>query len=280
MLFFGLIPLIFVAVGLGGIVFSGIAIRRGSTAHGVSRWVPGLRSMPVRAGSDLGMPGAIENHGAFSELADDPRAPRRLKPAQTPLGKLGCSIFLALFVGGLVGAFAWKGVLEPIQQGGHPEGCLVIFLIPFALIAIGLIVNVPYQLLALFNPRPRLELVPGILQPGASTRLRWSFTGLPSRLSRVAITLEGREEATYRVGTSTTTTNSLFLQLAVLDCTSSEQIANGGEASIDLPANVVHTFTAPHNKIVYQLKLHGTVARWPDVQDEFVIEVAPEGGRR
>ena len=44
--------------------------------------------------------------------------------------------------------------------------------------------------------------------------------------------------------------------------------------------DVVHTFTASHNKIAYKLKLSGTIARWPDVADEFEIEVAPEGGSR
>jgi hypothetical protein len=244
--------------------------------------VPGVRdSGPLahaqHGNAELGMPLGVSG---MSELVDDPRAPRVLKPAQTPLGKLGCSIFLALFVGGLVGAFVWKGVLEPMSHGGKPEGCLILFLIPFGLIAIGLIINVPYQMLALFNPRPQLELVPGILQPGARSRLRWRFSGMASRLSRIVITLEGREEATHRVGTTTRTDTSLFVQQTILDLTSSDQIANGGEAAIELPANVVHTFTASNNKIAYKLKLQGTIARWPDVTDEFEIEVAPEGGSR
>ncbi len=270
---FGLIPLVFVAVGLGGILIAGIAIRRGAVAKGISQWVPGVRKERALGDQPLGMP-------RVSELADDPRAPRALKPAQTPLGKLGCAIFLAIFVGGLVGTFVWKGVLEPMRQGGHPEGCLMIFLIPFALIALGLIVNVPYQILALFNPRPRFELEPGVLAPGERSRLRWRFTGMASRLSRVQITLEGREEATHRVGTTTRTDTSIFLQQTILDCASPEQIANGGEAAIELPANLVHTFTASHNKIAYKLKLQGTVARWPDLADEFEIDVAPEGGSR
>jgi hypothetical protein len=263
----GLIPMVFVVLGLGGMVGVNVAARRSASAMGVSRWLPGVRA--ARPSQALGVEGA-------HELADDPSAPRLLDPKQSPFAKVGCSIVLALLVGGLVGTFLWQVVYVPLRQGAHPEGCVVLFLVPFTLIALGLLVNVPYQMLAFFNPRSRLELQPGVLQPGGTARLRWQFTGIASRLRRVEIKLEGAEEATHRVGTSSRTDRSIFLQMSLLDTADPAQIEAGGEIAVALPANVVHSFSAPHNKITYKLTLRGAIAHWPDVLDEFTVEVAPE----
>jgi hypothetical protein len=37
----------------------------------------------------------------------------------------------------------------------------------------------------------------------------------------------------------------------------------------------MHTFTAPSNKIIWSLKIKGEIMGWPDVQEEFPIEVTP-----
>ena len=35
----------------------------------------------------------------------------------------------------------------------------------------------------------------------------------------------------------------------------------------------MHSFTAPHNKIEWKVKLHGDIRRWPDVRDEYELNV-------
>ena len=37
----------------------------------------------------------------------------------------------------------------------------------------------------------------------------------------------------------------------------------------------MHTFAAPHNKVVWCLKVRGEIPRWPDVDEEFPLEVLP-----
>jgi hypothetical protein len=37
----------------------------------------------------------------------------------------------------------------------------------------------------------------------------------------------------------------------------------------------MHSFAAPHNKIVWSLKVEGVIDRWPDVGEEFPLVVYP-----
>ncbi|MEO8504872.1 MAG: DUF3592 domain-containing protein [Acidobacteriota bacterium] len=275
MMWFGLIPLLFVVIGVGGMVAVVVATRRGSRQQGVEQWLPGMKaatSGTAAAIADLG----LGMRGALPELSEA----RVLEPSQGPFAKLGCTVLIALFVNGLVGTFFWKGVLEPMQTGGSTDGCVTLILIPFGLLALMLLLSVPYQLLACFNPRPRLELLPGVLQPGKAARLRWHFTGSTGRLTRVAVSIEGTESATHRVGTSSTTSNSVFWRQTILEATRPEEIINGGEIAISVPDSLVPSFDSSNNKVVYKMKVTGAIARWPDVNEEFEIQMAPEGARR
>ena len=37
----------------------------------------------------------------------------------------------------------------------------------------------------------------------------------------------------------------------------------------------MHTFVAPHNKVLWTLAVAGEIARWPDVAEEFELLVLP-----
>jgi hypothetical protein len=56
----------------------------------------------------------------------------------------------------------------------------------------------------------------------------------------------------------------------------SRQIAEG-QAQLLIPKDSMHTFTAAHNEIIWSLKVHGDVPRFPDVSDEFPIAILPHG---
>ena len=86
-----------------------------------------------------------------------------------------------------------------------------LFLIPFVLIGVALIFAVGYFFLALFNPRARLRITPGTPRLGSTLQVEWRFTGRSDVLQQVSLWLEGREEATYRRGTSTSTDRKLRL---------------------------------------------------------------------
>jgi hypothetical protein len=52
---------------------------------------------------------------------------------------------------------------------------------------------------------------------------------------------------------------------------------NGGSARVTIPERTMHSFAAPHNKIVWVLRVLGDIPSWPDSEDEFVVTVAPRG---
>ena len=89
--------------------------------------------------------------------------------------------------------FLWQ-VIEDFRHGS-PSWFLTFFLTPFALIGVGLLGMVLHQFLALFNPRPTLELSSDTIPPGGAAELRWSFTGRTSRIRELVVTLRGLERA-------------------------------------------------------------------------------------
>jgi hypothetical protein len=48
-----------------------------------------------------------------------------------------------------------------------------------------------------------------------------------------------------------------------------------GKAKWTVPADTMHSFAAPNNRIVWVLHVHGHLHGWPDVKDEYVLKVAP-----
>ena len=141
---FGLFPLIFVAVGAGGIAFTLVGYRRQAA-------------------------GAKAGAGAVPSPREATSGPVTLDPKTGPIGKLLGISFAALFWNGIVGVFVWR-LIAGYQQG-QADGCLTAFLIPFVLIGLLLLASVPYQFLALFNPRPLLTLATGAPRLGEPTTL-------------------------------------------------------------------------------------------------------------
>ena len=246
----GLIPLVFVAVGAGGIAFSLAGYRR------------------LAAASRAVAPGAVP----VSAAPTTPAGAVTLEPKSGPVGKLVGITFAALFWNGIVGVFAWK-VIETYRQGAA-DGCLTVFLIPFVLIGLVLLVSVPYQFLALFNPRPRLTLSTGAPRLGEAATLEWGFHGAAGRIRRLRITVEGREEATVTSGKSTSTVKETFATLPLVDTIEPHQIA-AGTIPLIVPADTMHSFAADYHQVVWTLKLAGEIRRWPDVAEEIPLEVRP-----
>jgi hypothetical protein len=250
----GLLPLLFLGIGLGGMVWT---LRSG---RGKTGTVPG-----VPAGeSPFGVP-----------LPPAGGGPAELKPATTPLGMFFGLVFVALFWNGIVSVFVWQ--MAAGWKRGQPDGCLTAFLVPFVLIGLGLIFAVGRQLLVLFNPRLSITLTPGAIAPGQTAFVQWRLGSGGRGVSRVLITFEGREEARYRRGTNTYTDRETFFTLPVVDCTQGYEISEGGSASFTLPAGVVPSFRSTHNKIVWTLKAQCELPRWPDTAEEYEVVVQPGG---
>jgi hypothetical protein len=253
---FGLIPLVFVLVGAGGIVWTLRAGRRQRNAA----------VLPLASASTFGVQAPAAAVSGSLEL----------KPEATPLAKLLGLTFVALFWNGIVSVFVVQ-VIRAWRTGARPEGCMTLFLIPFVLVGLGLIYAVIRQLLILFNPRLHLTLTPGTLAAGESGYLQWSLGSRGGGVKRLTIILEGREEAQYRRGTSTYTDKSVFATLTLVD-TQQESEIPAGATSFSIPPDTVPSFTATHNKIRWTLKAHCDIPGWPDSDDEYEILVGPGRG--
>ncbi|HKH45385.1 MAG TPA: DUF3592 domain-containing protein [Thermoanaerobaculia bacterium] len=247
----GLFPLIFVAAGAGGITW---ALRLG-------RKNPKDMQGTAAVGSPFGV-----------EIPADAAQPRVLRPQLSPVGKLVGLIFVALFWNGIVSIFVFFAVDG--WRSGHPEGCLIAFLVPFVLIGLGLIFGVFRQFLVLFNPRLELTLSRGTLVPGDPALLQWKIEGKAERVKRLKIVLEGCEEATYRQGTDTKTDREVFATIPVVDTDPSMQMAQGS-ARVQVPEDAMPSFKADRNKVVWKLKAACEIPGWPDSDDEYEIVVAP-----
>lgn len=143
---------------------------------------------------------------------------------------------------------------------------------PFHIIGMLLVVAVIYYFLALFNPHPRLTLSSGQVQLGESFDLEWEFSGSARAVNRLRISLEGREEATYRRGTTTTTDKSVFATINIVD----KPYGDRGSARVMIPGDTMHSFKSDNNKIVWAISVQGDIRFYPDVKESFDIEVLPK----
>jgi hypothetical protein len=256
-LWFGLIPLVFVAVGAGGVIFT---LRRAPVGTGAFAGVK-IASIPIGGTVLIPVAGGGDDQG-----------PQTLKPASSPKAKLIGVICVTLFWNGIVSVFLYNLVSD--WRHGAFNWFLALFLTPFVAVGLGLIGGVFYQFMALFNPRPRLTVSRGVLLPGDMVDLSWTLDGRANRLQRLQITLEGREEATYRRGTDTRTDKEAFATIQIVDTTDPVAM-HSSSAKLHVPPGAMHSFKSANNKILWVLKVHGDIPRWPDIKDEYPIEVAP-----
>lgn len=246
-LLFGLIPLIFVLIGAGGLVgtlvFKGAAVRTGHA-----------RPSPPS-------PGSAPARGAKGSL----------KASTSPAMRFGCVLGIAAFWNGILSFFV-VGMVQDWGKGAV-DGCATIFMIPFLLVGLALIGFVFYCFLGLFNPRPRLRMS-GEVMLGEAFDVEWEVAGNTDRMKLFTITLEGREEATYRRGTNTSTDKSVFASIELVRISRSKEMKRG-RVKAALPVGSMHSFKSKNNKFVWHLKVAGEIPRWPDVDEEFEIEVKP-----
>jgi hypothetical protein len=246
----GLLPLVFVGAGLAIVVWA-------------------VKASPARRAS---LPGSVPppfGHPPPQKV----EGPVELKPQWSPVGKFIGIVCVALFWNGIVSVFVWQAYQA--WQGGQPDGCLTLFLVPFVLIGLVLLAGVCGQFLVLFNPRVKITLNRATLVPGEAALLQWRFAGRASRVRRLTITLEGVEEVRYRRGTDTHTDRSVFTTLPIANADQEFSIPQGS-AVIRVPEDAIPSFEAANNKIVWSLKVCSEIGGWPDSEDVYVVLVRPE----
>lgn len=247
-LLFGLIPGVFMAIGAVGL---GMALF----------WKPSARPrVPFPAPASAG-----------AARPDDPPGAAVLKPSTTRGCRLTGAILVCLF---------WNGILSifVVQFFSKPEGCMGVFLLPFVAVGLALFALVGYTFLALFNPVPVIRASARSIPLGGLLELDWELQGNPSRLESLKITIEGREEATYRRGTTTSTDKHVFERITVFEA-GPEGDFRGGRVMVPIPRDTMPSFSAPNNKICWALHVRGAIPRWPDVDEEFALTILPAEGK-
>jgi hypothetical protein len=251
-LWFGLIPLVFVAVGAGGVYF---ALRKKAP--------PGASPVSRKFTTSTSKAGAIVAAAT---------GPVLLRSTKSRFLKLLGGVLIAAFWNGIVSVFVWQ-VVQSFKRG-RPEWFLVVFLVPFVVVGLVLLGFVGYSFLQLFAPGVRLRLSTAAVRLGGPAELQWQITGQASVIRQLRIWLEGREEATYRRGTKTATDKATFATIELASVTAWSDIRSG-RVRFTVPADTMHSFAAPNNKITWILHVHGDIRMFPDVNDEFALTVLP-----
>lgn len=259
---FGLIPLAFFVVGVVGVRWSLRAPRDLPISSSRGSFRPSATATPIRATAT----------GSVSMASIEPSGPATLKPQQTRAIK---------FIGLLIFGVIWNGIISifvfQVIHGwarGHGSVFETLFLLPFLAVGLGVLAGAVYQALAMRNPQTKLTLDHSPAHLGDTIELSWELTGRIDRLRRLSIELEGREEATYRRGTTTTTDRSVFLRIQIID-TADPSAFSSGRGRVTIPFNSMHSFASANNKIVWTLHVRGEIPRWPDIDDEFSLTVLP-----
>jgi hypothetical protein len=251
--------LTFLLVGVGGLV----AVWRGKIVPDGQPAQPWVAPQPAKAADGL----------ATLRGADGGRA--ILTPRFAPTAKFIVITLIALFWNGVISLGFWGPTSHLFT--GPLHWFKVLFLLPFAAIGIILIGGAVYQFLAIFTPRPTIELSSSEIPLGGATELRWRFTGWPKRIDEFTVTLRGVEETKYSQGTGTCTDHHTFYEMELCRTSYAEEIAAGCVGFV-VPPDTMHSFEAVHNKILWSVDLHGRIRRWPDVKESFKITVTPAAG--
>ena len=268
------LPLIFVLVGVGGIVGSLLPSRPkqnkyfgtpgGATSANELAYGEERESNVVATSLDM----ILKNQPFPLYDAGLVEKPRELSTTTSPAMILGCAIIVATIWNG----FTWVAIVSMLSEKGNHFGLL--FMSIFALIGLGLIGWVIYQFLALFNPKPTLNIDRSLLPLGSTSQLSWRFSSTPTSMTSLVIKLVGEEEAQYRRGTDTVTDKKTFYERVLfesLEPSSMEQ----GTVEVEIPNNSIHTFNASNNKYRWKITLKGDIPRWPDVMHDYELMVCP-----
>jgi hypothetical protein len=184
------------------------------------------------------------------------------------------------FIGITIFAVLWNGITWTIwyfvagaDSGGLGWGGTIFFGL-FQLVGLLLIAGVFHSFLGMFNPTMELILEPPSIRLAESMTISWAFQGRTDRIVKFTIELEGTEKATYRRGTDTHTDTHVFRVIPIYESQDRGMIREGS-VPFTMPEFTMHTFTAGRNEIIWTLKVRGTINNWPDISEEFTVNVLP-----
>ena len=202
-----------------------------------------------------------------AEFATEDDKPLVLARAVSPVKRfIGIGIFCLI----------WNGIVVFLITLFFKEKsyAILFFAGVFGIFGILILAGTIKALLQIFNPIPYFRIKPGLPACGHEVRLQWRMKGAVNRLAHLKVSFEGLEEAKYTVGTDTRTDTHVFHTEIILESDDPREMSQG-ETVICLPASCMHTFRSSHNRIFWRLNVHGDIPNWPDIEEQFEIEVVP-----
>jgi len=272
------VPISFIILGAGGLIHTvfgwGKSVERRS-----ARKRNGMeRDARVAGGEgDRRFPGIP----AGADLTNSPGT--KLKYRLPESGSTGWRLFglfaACVFWNGIVALFVWDSARGHLA--GNPDWFGTLFLIPFVLIGLAIIVYFLRQLLVVAGIGPtRIEISAHPLRPGGRYAAFLSQSGRLD-LNSLRVSLICAETARYRQGTNTRTeTQEVFRREFFHREGFAVQRGMPFETEIEfeVPERAMHSFKAKNNEIAWALAVEGDVAGWPDFRRAFAVIVHPRSG--
>jgi hypothetical protein len=173
----------------------------------------------------------------------------------------------------------WNGIIGfaifmMSQERGGFSIFMSLFLIPFVLIGVGIVLLLVRQILVLANPQPTVVYSDSWIYPGSEFEVSWMMKGKVTRIKTLIIFIEGIETVTYRQGTTTRSESNVFYRDKLVEIEQQDRIAQGFEVA-RIPNNTMHTFDATNNKIQWQVRFEGEIPWWPDLSEKFPLVILP-----
>ena len=274
-----IIPVSFVIIGTGGVVYS--VLHWGKSAERRAAMARRAQQRDL-LGANGGSPRKFPNVPDDSDITNSPgtrlkfRLPIRTSPGWVLFGLLtGCLLW-----NGIVSKFVIDAVGAHLQ--GEPNWLLTLSVVPFVLAGVGLIVFFVRQLLLTTGIGPtRVEISDHPLHPGQQCRLFVSQSGR-LRMNLLTVLLVCEEVATYRQGTDTRTETREVYRRDLFrreDFDVRHGLPFEAECELAVPAAAMHSFKAGHNEVNWKLVIEGDPASWPDYKRAFPVVVHPANGR-
>ena len=133
-----------------------------------------------------------------------------------------------------------------------------------------------HALLAIFNPRPTVEITPGDIRPGTVVAMRWRLAGRVDRIGTMAIGIRCQQvdTETHRSGgKSETRIVKTPLYDGELKRTDSQAEIAMGTLQFTVPEELPPSRPGNHQGIQWHVLFHGDIARWPDMKTELPFTV-------
>jgi hypothetical protein len=246
-MFFGLLPLVFVAIGIAGI--------RGT-----------LRKGSVLTERNKG--------GLFSSLPSSVKTSVVLEPKASPFVKFIGGFLVSGFWNGIISLFVFH-IIEMWRTGDGMRWFLTLFMVPFVLIGLGMIAFTIHSFFGLFSPRVRMRASHSPVTLGESVELYWEFAGRFDKVRDLRLQLEGREERDEGSGKNRRTNTDVFYTADIAQFTNVNDVKSG-TVLCTIPKEHSPSDTEGAQRVIWAIRLKAQVEMGADLNDEYPITVVSD----